>query len=223
MHDVGVLLVQFLWANYSQYETIPYSDFEKLLDDSKISEVAVGQDVIRAKLKAPTSDGQNYFVTTRVDPLFADRLRDKGITVTGLATNNWIGTLLSWVVPIGLFYLVWTFAFRHIAGPSPRKRRSKLGSPSVAQRPVISSRRWSSVDPARGRERRNTGRVMGSGSPDCLELVPRGQERVPPCPFSRRTIAKHPETCTAPVSRGGFLPPRFLHVVRIPDHRPARR
>jgi cell division protease FtsH len=111
----GVLLVQFLWTTYSQYETIPYSDFEKFLDDNKISEVAVGQDVIRGKLKAPTPDGQSYFVTTRVDPVFADRLRDKGITVTGLATNNWIGTLLSWVVPIGLFYLVWTFAFRHIA------------------------------------------------------------------------------------------------------------
>ena len=106
---------QFLWTSYTQVETIPYSEFETLLDQGKISEVAVGENAIQGKLKQPTASGRSYFVTIRVDPTFADRLANKGVTITGLSSNSWLGTLLSWIVPIGLFYLVWVYAIRRFA------------------------------------------------------------------------------------------------------------
>ena len=111
-----MLLFQLFWTGSSQVKTVSYSEFNTLLDGGQISEVQVGPNTIQGKLKKPTSDGQSYFVTTRVDPAFAAQLAAKGVTVTGVSGNNWIGVLLSWVVPIGLFYLVWVFAFRRMAG-----------------------------------------------------------------------------------------------------------
>ena len=36
---LGVMFVQYLWLRYSQVETIPYSQFEQLLNDNKITSV----------------------------------------------------------------------------------------------------------------------------------------------------------------------------------------
>jgi cell division protease FtsH len=111
----GVLLFQYLWASFSQVAAVSYSEFERLLDSGKIADVEVGSDTIQGKLKEPTANGQSYFATVRVDPAFAEKLSSKGVTVTGVSPNNWLATLLSWVIPIGLFYLVWTFGFRRLA------------------------------------------------------------------------------------------------------------
>ena len=48
---LGVMLVQFLWLHFTQIETIPYSQFEQLLDENKIAEVLVGQETIQGTLK----------------------------------------------------------------------------------------------------------------------------------------------------------------------------
>ena len=44
---LGVMLIQYLWIQYTQVETIPYSQFEQLLDENKISEVLVGSETIQ--------------------------------------------------------------------------------------------------------------------------------------------------------------------------------
>jgi cell division protease FtsH len=103
------------WSAYRQVEPIPYSEFEQLLDQDKIASVSVGQDQIEGTFKEPTANGRRYFVTTRVDPALAEKLASKGITYTGVSSNGFLTTLLSWVVPIGLFYLIWMFAIRRIA------------------------------------------------------------------------------------------------------------
>jgi cell division protease FtsH len=112
---IGIFLFQFLWINYSQVETIPYSQFEQLVNDGKIAEVTVGQDSIRGTLKEPLPDGRRAFVTNRVDPQLADKLSSHGVAVTGAASGGLIATLLSWVVPAVIFYLVWMFLFRRVA------------------------------------------------------------------------------------------------------------
>src|SRR6266851_7675546 len=50
---LGVLLIQYLWASFAQIETIPYSQFEQLLAENKISEVLVGTETIQGTLKEP--------------------------------------------------------------------------------------------------------------------------------------------------------------------------
>jgi cell division protease FtsH len=112
---LGIFLFQFAWISYSQVETIPYSKFDQLVADSKIADVIVGQDSIQGHLKEPLADGRRSFVTNRVDPQLAEKLAGHGITVTGAGSGGFLQTLLSWVVPAVIFYLVWMFLMRNLA------------------------------------------------------------------------------------------------------------
>jgi cell division protease FtsH len=112
---LGVMLIQFLWLRFTEVETIPYSQFEQLLAQNKISEVFVGSDTIQGTLKEPLPDGRKLFYTVRVDPALADKLSEHGVTITGAPKNTLLSTILSWVLPIFLFYLIWLYGVRRMA------------------------------------------------------------------------------------------------------------
>jgi len=111
----GILALQWLLATYEQVDTIPYSQFEQLVDEGKVSEVAISQDTITGKLKDKLPSGSTGFVTARVDPALAGKLADKGVVVTGVPSGGLISTILSWIVPALAFYLMWVFLFRRMA------------------------------------------------------------------------------------------------------------
>jgi cell division protease FtsH len=111
----GVLLFQQFWSSYSQVETISYSQFETLLDQSKVAEVTVGADSIQGTLKEPLPDGKKEFYAVRVDPQIFDKLAAHQVVVNGAATSGVLQTVLSWVIPVVIFYLVWMFLFRRLA------------------------------------------------------------------------------------------------------------
>ena len=112
---LGVMLVQFLWLRFTQVETIPYSQFEQLVDENKIAEVLVGQETVQGILKEPFADGRKMFYTVRVQPELADKLRAHGVVITGAPSSTFLSTILSWVLPIFTFYLIWTYGFRRLA------------------------------------------------------------------------------------------------------------
>lgn len=112
----GILLLIFqaLSASFLATEEIPYSQFEQLLRDGKIADVTASETKVHGSLKEPLTDGRKQFVATRVDPALAQQLEGKGITYSG-EVPGYLSQLLSWVVPIGLFYLVWMFVIRRMA------------------------------------------------------------------------------------------------------------
>ena len=114
---IGVVLLQWLFATYNTVETIPYSQFEQLVEQGKVAEVGVGQDTIQGKLKENEKlpSGKSAFVTARVDMALAEKLGAKGVVVNGVPSGGLIQTILSWVVPAVLFYLFWIFLFRRVA------------------------------------------------------------------------------------------------------------
>ena len=112
---MAILLFQWWLAAYSQIETIPFSQFEQLVAQGQVTEVAVGQDTIQGKLKDKLPSGKTEFATVRVDPALADKLQAKGIVVTGVPSGGLIPTLLSWILPAVIFYLIWMYAIRHMA------------------------------------------------------------------------------------------------------------
>jgi cell division protease FtsH len=65
---LGLMLIQYLLVQDAQIETIPYSQFEQLLDQNQISEVLIGSETIQGTLKEPFPDGRKRFSTIRVDP-----------------------------------------------------------------------------------------------------------------------------------------------------------
>ncbi len=108
-----LLLFQSFWVSYSQVETIPYSKFQDLLKGKQIEKVVVGPSQIRGEFKTPEG-GKKYFATTRVDPAVAGELQKYGIDYTGSTGENLLRDLLSWVLPILIFFGIWAFFFRRI-------------------------------------------------------------------------------------------------------------
>ncbi len=111
----GVLIFQQFWSSYSQVETISYTEFETLLDQNKVADVTVGADSIQGTLKAPLPDGKTQFYAVRVDPQIFEKLAAHQVVVNGAANSGVVQTILSWVVPVVIFYLVWMFLFRRLA------------------------------------------------------------------------------------------------------------
>jgi cell division protease FtsH len=111
---IGVLVIQQMWTTYRETEVVPYSQFETLLRDSKIASVQVGNELVRATLKEPPSDGRKEIVAVRVPSELAAELGAANVEYTGVVENTWITTLLSWVVPIALFFLVWSYLSRRM-------------------------------------------------------------------------------------------------------------
>jgi cell division protease FtsH len=112
---MGVLAFQAWWASYSQIETIPYSQFEALLDQGKVDQVTVGADSVQGTLKEPLPSGKREFFAVRVDPQLADKLASHQVVVNGAPSGGLLTTILSWLIPAVIFYGVWMFLFRHVA------------------------------------------------------------------------------------------------------------
>ncbi len=114
---LGMILMQWVLVNYNAVETISYSKFEQFVAQGKVAEVGVGPDTIQGKLKQGEKlpSGKSEFVTTRVDPALAEKLQAKGVVVSGVPKGGMVQTILSWIVPALMFYLVWIFLFRRVA------------------------------------------------------------------------------------------------------------
>jgi cell division protease FtsH len=111
-----LLVVQYFYTTAQKVAAIPYSQFQQLLHDSKVAEIGVSDRYIQGKLKEPLPDGKSEFVTTRVDPQFADELQKYGVTYRGEVESTLVQDLLSWILPVALFFGLWTFIARRMRG-----------------------------------------------------------------------------------------------------------
>lgn len=108
-----MLLFQTYWASYNQIEPIPYSRFLQLVDSKEVTNIVVGPAQIRGEFKNP-QDGKKYFSTTRVDPAVADELQKRGVEFSGSAGENLLRDILSWVLPVLIFFAIWAFFIRRL-------------------------------------------------------------------------------------------------------------
>ncbi len=102
------------WLQISQTAFLDYSTFLALLDKGEIDRVTVTETQIEGDLKTPI-EGRSHFVTTRVEPDFADRLAAHGVAITGASDTTWVSTLISWVAPAAILVAFWAFFFRRFA------------------------------------------------------------------------------------------------------------
>jgi cell division protease FtsH len=112
---IGMLVLQWVLATYNTIDTIPFSEFEQLVAQGSVTEVSVGQDTIQGKVKDKLPSGKSAFVTARVDAALAEKLEAKGVVVTGVPSGGLFQTILSWIVPALMFYLIWIFLGRRLA------------------------------------------------------------------------------------------------------------
>ncbi len=104
---------QYLFTTFTQVAQIPYSQFETYLSQGKIAEVAVSDRFIQGRFREPI-DGKPMFVTTRVEPDLARQFQGHNVVVTGQIESTFLRDLLSWVVPVALFIIVWRYMLRRL-------------------------------------------------------------------------------------------------------------
>jgi cell division protease FtsH len=114
------LLVFLLFTYLQQYlfsgkvETIPYSQFKQYITEGTVSQLTIGPDNINGTLKG--TPGQK-FTTVRVnDPKLVQELDERKVSYSGQYENKLLSSILSWVIPIGIFFLIWRYAMKKM-GP----------------------------------------------------------------------------------------------------------
>jgi cell division protease FtsH len=113
---LAVIAGQYALSSKQSVAVIPYSQFEQLLRDHKVSEVAVSDRRMQGKLKSPLPGGQTQFMTTRVDPQIVDELQKYGVTYSGEVESSLFRDLLSWLLPVIVFFGIWTLVARRMGG-----------------------------------------------------------------------------------------------------------
>jgi len=87
--------------------TYTYSDIKKLAKEGKIEYVAIGKNIIRAKLK----DGEIITVQkVSDDPTLVEILDKYKVPYGAINDNNWLSELIfGWIIPIFIFFAIWMF------------------------------------------------------------------------------------------------------------------
>ncbi|MDX1606308.1 MAG: ATP-dependent metallopeptidase FtsH/Yme1/Tma family protein, partial [Candidatus Competibacterales bacterium] len=111
---IGVMFLQDIWTRMQQVEPLPYSRFEQLLEQGEIKSVTIRGEYFTGQLQSPI-DGRTEFVTTRVEPELADRLAAQGVEFEREVQSTWLTDILSWVIPVLLFFGLWLFFIRKMA------------------------------------------------------------------------------------------------------------
>jgi len=112
---LAVIWIRDAWVTARDVEPVAYSEFLRLLEQGKVSEIAIGEKIVQGNLKEPLADGEKKFITTRVDPALARELSKYDVKFRGVVENTFLRDLLSWVIPALVFFGLWSFLIRRMA------------------------------------------------------------------------------------------------------------
>ena len=110
-----LMFLQQIVTTSQQVETIPYSEFRQLLEEGEIESVGVADTYIRGVIREPQPGGPSEIYTVRVEPDLAQDLDTFGIRYRGIVQDTFIAKLLSWILPILVFFGLWLYVFRRFA------------------------------------------------------------------------------------------------------------
>ncbi|KWV52869.1 cell division protein FtsH [Bradyrhizobium macuxiense] len=111
----AVFLIQYMVSTANSVAVIPYSQYQQLLRDGKVDSVGISDRTVQGTLKQPLPGGQKQFVTTRVDQDVAQELEKYHVRFTGQIESTFLRDLLSWVMPVLLFFGIWWYIGRRAA------------------------------------------------------------------------------------------------------------
>ena len=122
-----ILIAAFVLMSLSSYlfnpvvGNISYSEFKELVRDGRIESCQITSSLIKGTLKVEDyrSEKKKTFVTARVDdPELTKELEAQGVKFSGNYENTWLQQFLfAWIIPIGIFFLIWRFVFKKM-GPT---------------------------------------------------------------------------------------------------------
>ena len=109
---LAVLLIRDFFAGEGHVQSIPYSEFRQLVENGEVKDLVVGPTRITGAFLKPTEKNVQHFSTVRVEPQIADELTRRGIDFSGQPEPGLFQNLLSWLLPMAGFVLLWMFLLR---------------------------------------------------------------------------------------------------------------
>ena len=110
-----LIWVQGLLQGNASTETVPYSQFEQALQDGRMAEVLVSDQVLLGRLKEPVAN-KTRWRTVRVEPDLAERLQAFQVPYSRVVESTWMRDVMSWVLPSLVFFGLWFFLIRRMVG-----------------------------------------------------------------------------------------------------------
>jgi cell division protease FtsH len=111
---VAVLGLAQLWSLAPAAKSVPYSEFKSLLKSGEVTDVVIGEQIIRGTTK---KDGKPFLTTRVEDPKLTEELEARGVKYNGEIANHWLpDLLLTWLVPMLLIFGLWGFLMRRVGG-----------------------------------------------------------------------------------------------------------
>ena len=111
----GVLFVHELFMSATRIVEIPYSEFQEYMQAGQVEEIRIGQTHIQGTLRDPQEGQPARFITVRVEPDLAQKLSEHNVQFAGQIESTFLRDVLSWVVPILLFFGLWIFLMQRFA------------------------------------------------------------------------------------------------------------
>ena len=130
---LGLVLIQTLFFA-PQSENLSYRDFKTLLKAGKVVDLLLHESTMTGRLSTEglegllppekitelrkSGRGEPRFVTVKVDdPTLIPDLEAAGVQFQGRLESQWLGILLSWIIPPLVFVAIWGFLMRRM-GPA---------------------------------------------------------------------------------------------------------
>jgi cell division protease FtsH len=111
-------------------EDIPYSAFKTLVAEKKVKDVVITRDHIRG-VRVPDKGGdkEKPFAVVRVeDNELVKNLDASGLPYRGEISDNWLRDfLLTWILPLAVLILIWSFVFRKMSAGGPGETFMSFG------------------------------------------------------------------------------------------------
>jgi cell division protease FtsH len=112
---ISLILIQNFLYPQVHMKTIPYSEFQTLIDQGKVTDLVVGATQITGTYKEPVDGTVQHFSTNRVEPTLAQELAKTKVQFSGEAGPGLFTTILGWLMPTLGFVLIWMFLVRPMA------------------------------------------------------------------------------------------------------------
>ncbi|MFZ4650558.1 MAG: ATP-dependent metallopeptidase FtsH/Yme1/Tma family protein, partial [Rubrivivax sp.] len=112
---LALLALQSWWQAGGALQVVPYSEFERALQEGRVAEVLVSQQRLTGRLRQADAQGKTAIVATRVEPALAERLSRQGVPFSQATENTLLHEVLSWVVPAAVFFGLWMLVVRRLS------------------------------------------------------------------------------------------------------------
>jgi len=113
---VGAIIIVMLLQSYlstrKTEEVISYSELKELLKTGKIKELTINPESINGEEKT----GRKFQAVRVEDPDLVKELEASHVKYTGKVENKWLTNIISWIIPLVFFFILWRILFSRI-GP----------------------------------------------------------------------------------------------------------